>query len=141
MTLPMSTFALGIGHWQPHTIVKKVECITACDQPPNICTTAHDPYPCHVARGDTGPLIPCKIFYSVSAQYDPHPSWLKPGLATNTCLLFCCFFVFYTSLQPCQPQLNLSNSVSIKFTDFNVDLDLLRDETLLTNQLLLYGKY
>ena len=98
MTLPMSTFALGIGHWQSHTIVKTVECKTACDQPPNICTTAHDPYPCHVARGDTGPLIPCKIFYSVSAQYDPHPSWLKPGLATNTfipCLLFLLFAFSY----------------------------------------------
>ena len=89
MTLPMSTFALGIGYWQSHTIVKTVECKTACsNEPPNICTTAHDPYPCHVARGDTGPLIPCKILYSVSAQNVPHPSWLKPGLATNTFFMF-----------------------------------------------------
>ena len=61
MTLPMSTFALAVGHWESHTVVADKECSVDGDRSRKVCPTPHDPYPCHIARGDSGPLIPCRI--------------------------------------------------------------------------------
>ena len=65
MTLPMSTFALAIGHWRARTVVGAHE-RTPSGEPPGGCKTPHDPYPCHVSRGDSGPLVPCRLFYATS---------------------------------------------------------------------------
>ena len=79
MVLPMSTFALAIGPWDMVQIIDSSECkahVTATNStdklaytidPKNvskgrICDDIHEPYPCHIQRGDSGPLLPCRIF-------------------------------------------------------------------------------
>ena len=80
MVLPMSTFALAIGYWDMVSIIDK----SMCKNPSNSslpcpnqltsqhsrseyntdikCADIHEPYPCHVRRGDSGPYLPCRIF-------------------------------------------------------------------------------
>ena len=80
MVLPMSTFALAIGYWDMVSIIDKSMCnvpsnssLQCPDQPISQhsryeyntdinCADIHEPYPCHVRRGDSGPYLPCRIF-------------------------------------------------------------------------------
>ncbi len=64
MVLPMSTFALAIGEWQVETLVdseKKQRAEMRKTDAEVRVKCSHDPYPCHVLRGDDGPLIPCRL--------------------------------------------------------------------------------
>ena len=66
MVLPMSTFALAIGRGKCVQLVTKEECesVRPKSQVPAASSSecTHEPYPCHVRRGDSGPLIPCRLF-------------------------------------------------------------------------------
>ena len=79
MVLPMSTFALAIGPWEMFQIIDASKCKFAFDEigesrkpidaiDTNMkanekkCVNIHEPYPCHIERGDSGPLLPCRIF-------------------------------------------------------------------------------
>ena len=79
MVLPMSTFALAVGHWDMIQVIDKSECKEVSKHVPNTntlcrigetnslptsvqCNDIHEPYPCHVMRGDSGPYLPCRIF-------------------------------------------------------------------------------
>ena len=54
MVLPMSTFAIAIGKgWECVTIVPKSNCDRIFNKD---IRCNHDPYPCHVQRGDCGKL-------------------------------------------------------------------------------------
>ena len=74
MILPMSTFAIAIGSWksidllhQPSLIAKTISL--------NPCKRLHEPYPCHIIRGDLGPLIPCRLFGSSSLLSKASKLW------------------------------------------------------------------
>jgi hypothetical protein len=56
MVLPMSTFAVAIGKWAVDQIVNPSIITTK-----STCLQKHEPYPCHVERGDVGPIIPCRL--------------------------------------------------------------------------------
>ena len=61
MVLPMSTFAVAIGHWDMSTLVSpSLEKIPFKEE--KQCRKLHEPYPCHVGKGDSGPLIKCRLF-------------------------------------------------------------------------------
>ena len=79
MVLPMSTFALAIGPWEMFLMIDGSKCKSSFDEigesskpidtiETNIkadekrCVNIHEPYPCHIERGDSGPLLPCRIF-------------------------------------------------------------------------------
>ena len=70
MVLPMSTFSLAIGKWKCVQLVSRGECesFRPNSETPHLAAAAstpecsHEPYPCHVRRGDSGPLIPCRLF-------------------------------------------------------------------------------
>ena len=79
MVLPMSTFALAIGRWSGIQIIDNSICTPVpnipsdimhpCSdaeyrktQPDIICDNIHEPYPCHIQRGDSGPYLPCRLF-------------------------------------------------------------------------------
>ena len=79
MVLPMSTFALAIGPWEMIQIIDKSKCkdfmgekVTTnkqndnsdhrCNEKKTSCVDIHEPYPCHIQRGDSGPILPCRIF-------------------------------------------------------------------------------
>ena len=59
MILPMSTFAVAISAWEVSDIVgqeslRKVDALQHCQK-------LHEFYPCHLQRGDIGPLLPCRL--------------------------------------------------------------------------------
>ena len=54
----MSTFALAIGRWEVIEVVPRASAEAKRKVDVN-CT--HEPYPCHVERGDAGPLLPCRV--------------------------------------------------------------------------------
>ncbi len=66
MVLPMSTFAMAAGvAWDVLEVVSKD---TALQRRTETRSNAkidsrcdHDPYPCHVRRGDAGPVIPTRL--------------------------------------------------------------------------------
>ena len=91
MVMPMSTFALAIGHWDMIQVIDKSECIFPTDNStvPSTndahnkkdieikCRDIHEPYPCHVKRGDSGPYLPCRIFGppNLISQVNACDSW------------------------------------------------------------------
>jgi aminopeptidase O len=68
MVLPMSTFAVAVGRWQCVQLVTRELAVArrrkgeTHEESSDVNNCSHDPYPCHVSRGDAGPLIPCRIF-------------------------------------------------------------------------------
>ena len=79
MVLPMSTFALAIGRWSMVQIIDYSICTPVPNIPSDImhpfsdaeyrkanpdiiCDNIHEPYPCHIQRGDSGPYLPCRLF-------------------------------------------------------------------------------
>ncbi len=58
MILPMSTFAVAIGKWSAIDLVLP----TPNNPKIGVCKKLHEPYPCHIMKGDQGPLIPCKLY-------------------------------------------------------------------------------
>ncbi len=60
MVLPMSTFAVAAGRWTVTKIVENSYQFLPKDAPSS-CKRKHDPYPCHIDRGDVGPVIPCRL--------------------------------------------------------------------------------
>lgn len=61
MVLPMSTYAVAIGNWSIKTIVSLDQCSSSSSESRVQCRQLHEPYPCHIQRGDSGPLLPCRI--------------------------------------------------------------------------------
>ena len=66
MILPMSTFAVAIGSWKCADLQQVEVCnngkINSLVHSRSKCKLLHEPYPCHVARGDPGPAMPCRLF-------------------------------------------------------------------------------
>ena len=67
----MSTFALAIGPWSMINIIDKstLETMSQCADVEVTkrntdmkCDNLHEPYPCHLERGDSGPYLPCRLF-------------------------------------------------------------------------------
>ena len=94
MVLPMSTFALAIGPWEMIPIIDRSKCkatgiekITTnkqndipgrkSNEKEKRCVDIHEPYPCHIQRGDSGPILPCRIFGppSLISQIALSQSW------------------------------------------------------------------
>ena len=89
MVLPMSTFSLAIGRWKCVQLVTKEECESARprSQFPAASSSecSHEPYPCHVRRGDSGPLIPCRLF-APQKLIDQHLDVTALSAYVNGCL-------------------------------------------------------
>ena len=79
MVLPMSTFALAIGRWSMVQIIDESICMSYRKKSSDVmgpcsgvegrttksdirCDNIHEPYPCHITRGDSGPYLPCRLF-------------------------------------------------------------------------------
>ena len=56
MILPMSTFALAIGKWKTEILVRENQCVKNFKPVDGQFQCGHDPYPCHVKRGDSGEI-------------------------------------------------------------------------------------
>ena len=78
----MSTFAMAVGQYDMLAVIDKnsrplsnlfinnqipskssIDATSTCDiKLPINCDNIHEPYPCHIQRGDSGPYLPCRIF-------------------------------------------------------------------------------
>ena len=92
MVLPMSTFSLAIGRWKCVELVTKEECETAGLKGKvlnfNAATSSectHEPYPCHIRRGDSGPLIPCRLV-APQKLLDDHVDVKSMSVYVSACL-------------------------------------------------------
>ena len=90
----MSTFALAIGPWSMLHIIDKSVCesfststlgkrsscadveVTKSNTDVK-CDNLHEPYPCHLERGDSGPYLPCRLFgpLDLISQIEACDSW------------------------------------------------------------------
>lgn len=75
MILPMSTFAVAIGQWTSKPLVSQAMLQTALKPSKSECKWLHEPYPCHIRRGDSGPLIPCRLIGPPKIVEKAIPLW------------------------------------------------------------------
>ena len=88
MVLPMSTFSLAVGRWKCVRLVTREECESARVPSLNAASSSectHEPYPCHVRRGDVGPLIPCRLF-APQKLLDEHVDVKSMSVYVSACL-------------------------------------------------------
>lgn len=74
MILPMSTFAVAISVWKS-TILVDSDLSSMTKKNDSICQKLHEDYPCHIDRGDIGPLIPCRLFGPVHLVDQASKTW------------------------------------------------------------------
>ena len=74
MILPMSTFAVAIGKW---SIIKVCsgKSIDSTTEKQIMCQKLHEFYPCHITRGDVGPILPTRIIGPESLANRAHKKW------------------------------------------------------------------
>ncbi len=87
MVLPMSTFAVAAGRWTVEEIVSRHSNISSDKLGPTVempmhsgykevqCRKKHDPYPCHIDRGDIGPTIPCRLIGPDNLVHQVRDQW------------------------------------------------------------------